>query len=67
MANRDHLDVLKHGVEIWNHGRKRDFVVPPNLANANLNGAKLHGIDFHGADLTSVSFESADIIESRII
>jgi uncharacterized protein YjbI with pentapeptide repeats len=61
MANREHLEVLKNGVEFWNHGRKRRQIVPPDLSNANLQRASLHGIDFHGADLAGVNFESADL------
>jgi hypothetical protein len=70
MANEEHLDVLKSGVESWNAWRKEHADIRPDLRGAdlgraslstanlplvNLSLAKLSGADLHEADLRSAS------------
>src|SRR5216684_337705 len=56
MANQEHLDILKQGVEAWNQWRKEHTDIRPelrgaDLREASLDGAKLRGADLYGADL----------------
>src|SRR5712692_1421662 len=56
MANQEHLDILKQGVEAWNQWRKEHTDIRPelrgaDLREASLGGAKLRGADLYGADL----------------
>jgi uncharacterized protein YjbI with pentapeptide repeats len=55
MANQEHLDILKQGVEIWNQWRNEhprirlNFcgvdLTQTNLSNANLSHIKLNGVN----------------------
>lgn len=41
MANREHLEILKQGVEAWNKWRQEHLEIQPNFIDADLNGAEL--------------------------
>jgi hypothetical protein len=41
MANPDHLNTLRQGVDAWNASRKRKPRVTPDLSEASLCGARL--------------------------
>lgn len=45
MANQEHLDILKQGVDIWNQWRKEHPDAEPDLSGANLSEANLYRID----------------------
>jgi uncharacterized protein YjbI with pentapeptide repeats len=49
MANQEHLDILKQGVEVWNQWRKEHPEVQPDLSGANLIGANLHRANFEAS------------------
>ena len=56
MANQEHLDLLKQGVNTWNEWRFQHSEVKidlrqADLRQADLSGAKLWNADFSGADL----------------
>ena len=42
MANPEHLEILKQGVEQWNKWRNEHPDVTPDLNEANLHGARPH-------------------------
>lgn len=48
MANQEHLDILKKGVETWNQWRREHPDIKPDLIGASLESADLRGIDFSG-------------------
>ncbi len=60
MANPDHLEWLKEGVEAWNQRRKHDDFIP-DLRQANLRGAELRG-----ANLTEAKLRQADLSEAKL-
>ena len=39
MANEEHVELLKSGVEGWNRWREENLGVRPDLIGANLSGA----------------------------
>jgi hypothetical protein len=51
MANPQHLEILKQGVEVWNEWRKENLDVEPDLEGANLSGANLEGASLFWANL----------------
>jgi hypothetical protein len=51
MANPEHLEILKQGVEVWNQWRKHNSGITPDLFKASLFGAILIEADLIGADL----------------
>lgn len=56
MANEKHLEILKKGVEAWNHWRQQNPEVVPDL-----RGAKLIATDFQGARLDYAVFGWANL------
>ena len=65
MANPEHLEILKQGVEAWNKWRRKHRVVP-DLCVANLHGANLYNIDLShadlgGANLINTNLNNADL------
>ncbi len=70
MANPEHLEILKKGVEVWNRWQKErhekyPMLVPDlrkaDLSGAHLSGADLLGVDLSGADLLGVDLSGADL------
>lgn len=56
MANKEHLEILKRGVEAWNQWRLENPGITPDLSEAFLArkvllGADLRGANLRGADL----------------
>jgi uncharacterized protein YjbI with pentapeptide repeats len=51
MANTEHLEILKQGVDVWNRWREDNPDIIPDLNNADLRGFKLDGADLRRANL----------------
>jgi uncharacterized protein YjbI with pentapeptide repeats len=67
MANPEHLQILKQGVEVWNTWIDESSNIEPdlrdsNLRGANLSGANLSGVDFDGANLSVADLSGTDFI-----
>ncbi len=65
MANQEHLDILKQGVEAWNQWREEHTDIKPDLREANLNGTVLINADLRGAILIRVSLKGTDLRGAR--
>jgi uncharacterized protein YjbI with pentapeptide repeats len=52
MANQEHLDILKQGVETWVQWRLEHSEIRPDLNRADLSGAHLNLADLRSADPT---------------
>jgi uncharacterized protein YjbI with pentapeptide repeats len=61
MANPEHLEILKQGVEAWNKWRGEDIGVAPDLAAADLREADLVWADLDGANLGAANLFGADL------
>ena len=71
MANPEHLEVLRQGVEQWNGWRAEQPEMRPDLYGAHLSGANLLGAnlaeanlnwaDLHGAELFKADFSGASL------
>lgn len=76
MANSEHLEILKAGVEKWNKWRQHSKAITPDLSEASISGfnfssANLCRVNLHGADLTLsgfslATFTSADLSEADL-
>ena len=59
MANPEHLEFLRQGVEVWNAWRAKEPSIVPDLSEANLVGANLGG-----ANLVVANLSEADLSEA---
>lgn len=61
MANREHLEILKKGVGVWNRWRKENPTVTPDLIEADPGEAGLLGVNLHGAKLLRSNLREANL------
>ncbi len=61
MTNREHLEILEQGVEVWNEWRNEHPEIRPNLTNADLSEADFSRIDLNHADLSHANLSFADL------
>ena len=61
MANKEHLRILKQGVEAWNRWRGHDLKMEVDLSGANLAREELRDAYLHYADLRETNFRSAQL------
>jgi uncharacterized protein YjbI with pentapeptide repeats len=66
MANPEHFEILKQGVEVWNAWRTREPTIVVDLSWAHLKGADLRlanliDADLHEADLCSANLNEANL------
>jgi hypothetical protein len=61
MANPEHLQILKQGVEAWNQWRDQNRDITPSLRQANLTGADLTRTDLRRAELTRADLYGANL------
>lgn len=66
MANQEHLDLLKQGIDIWNTWRTQHREIQPDLSGANLISADLSYADLHSADLISANLSSANLSSANL-
>jgi uncharacterized protein YjbI with pentapeptide repeats len=66
MANPEHLEILKQGVEQWNEWRKEHPEVRPDLSKAEFAGRNLSGANFSGTDLAGTNFLQANLSKSKL-
>ncbi len=66
MANKEHLELLKQGVTIWNKWRKSNPEIMPDLSNANLRGANLRKFNLTRVNLAEADLSKAELREARI-
>jgi uncharacterized protein YjbI with pentapeptide repeats len=61
MANPEHLEILRQGVEVWNAWRTKEPLIEPDLSGANLSGARLYRADLTQANLFEANLGGADL------
>jgi len=72
MANQEHLDILKRGVQAWNQWSTEHQYEQPaggraDLSGADLSRANLGEVDLHGADLIMANLSGADLSGANLI
>lgn len=65
MANQEHLDILKQGVEVWNRWREENPDIQPDLSRAKLIKADLYKINFSKANLSMIDLSQAFLTEGN--
>jgi hypothetical protein len=66
MANPEHLEMLKAGVDVWNEQRMKRIQIQPHEQEANFTDANLRRADLRGADLRGVDLRKADLLRARL-
>ncbi len=71
MANPEHREILKQGVEQWNKWREEHPEVRPVLrevllSRADLSGANLYKADLHEANLSGTNLHGTDLREADL-
>jgi Pentapeptide repeats (8 copies) len=63
MANQEHLQRRKQGVQAWNTGHEyaEEYI---DLSGADLSGAILHGVDFHQTNLSDANLHGATLTDA---
>lgn len=61
MANAEHVEILKQGVEIWNVWRKDHEDIRPDLSEAVLRYASLINANLRNSDLRSAKLDESDL------
>lgn len=67
MANQEHLDILKQGVEAWNAWRRDNSAIVPDLKGADLSQADLSRADLSGADLSGAILVQANLSTANLV
>ena len=66
MANQEHLEILKQGVEAWNKWRDKEQVTWPDLSGADLSRMHLMGFDFTGVNLKGSKLVDTDFFGAKL-
>jgi uncharacterized protein YjbI with pentapeptide repeats len=66
MANQEHVDLLKQGVEQWNQWRNEHPEIHPDLTSADLTGADLIRANFWGTDFQNANLSGADLRQAYL-
>src|SRR6266516_3112117 len=67
MANQEHLDMLKLGVEVWNKWREEHPFIQPDLSRANLSEADLNWTILSKANLSGVDLRGKDLWVTNLL
>jgi len=67
MANTEHLEILKRGVEAWNRWRAEHPEIMPNLRGADLSRAVLKSAYLDEADLSTAKLYGADLGAASLV
>jgi uncharacterized protein YjbI with pentapeptide repeats len=66
MANKEHLAILRQGVEVWNEWRERHSDIVPDLSYANLHSETLQSAYLRSADLRHADLYQADLSHANL-
>ena len=56
MADREHIEILRSGVDAWNRWREDNSDIYPDLSHADLRGLPLSGANLSEARLVESDF-----------
>jgi hypothetical protein len=67
MANPEHVEILKQGVDVWNAWREENLDVQPDLTDVDLSGACLSQARLSNASLNFANLARADLTSANLI
>ncbi len=67
MANAQHLEILKSGVDTWNKWRKNQENDYLDLSGADLREADLSKVNLRGAGLYNAKLSGANLTEAKLV
>jgi hypothetical protein len=67
MANPEHLEMLKQGVDVWNEWRKENPTVKPDLTFADLRQKSFDTINLSNSALSHGNFEYVSLTDAKIL
>lgn len=73
MANKQHVEILEQGVEVWNAWREMNPDIQPDLsgfsfpANLNMEGINFRHTNLRAADLSNTHLISADLSKAYMV
>jgi uncharacterized protein YjbI with pentapeptide repeats len=65
-ANKEHVKILKQGVEVWNTWRAANPTLRPDLGEASLIGANLSMANLSYADLSEANLFNANLFSANL-
>jgi uncharacterized protein YjbI with pentapeptide repeats len=66
MANVEHFNILRQGVDVWNRWRRENPKIVPDLSGANLSRANLNRVNLSKADLGKAPLYAAKLYEANL-
>jgi uncharacterized protein YjbI with pentapeptide repeats len=66
MANREHVEILERGVEVWNQWRQEKPTIIPDLSEAETWQTEFSEADFHLANLRGFVFGKATLYNANL-
>ncbi|GHO98890.1 hypothetical protein KSF_089380 [Reticulibacter mediterranei] len=66
MANKEHLEIIKQGVDIWNKWREEHTGERPDLSSADLSSTNLRFVNLSEAALKDTNFRWTDLSGSDL-
>jgi hypothetical protein len=66
MANPEHIEILKQGVEVWNRWRAENPKIVPDLSGVDLAFTDLSYANLSLADLNSANLSSASLLSANL-
>ena len=67
MANPEHVEILKQGVEVWNRWRKKNPQVKPDLCQTNLAKMDLRQANLRASLLSEVDFTGTNLADANLV
>jgi hypothetical protein len=65
MANEEHLEILKKGVEEWNRWREENHDLEPDLSGADLRDVKLDEVNLFEVNLSQAILSGASLFRAN--
>jgi hypothetical protein len=66
MADQEHINILKQGMEAWNRWRNEQTDILPDLSGADLSRLHLIGFDFTGANFTGAKLVDTNLYNAKL-
>ena len=66
MANPEHLEILKEGVDVWNRWRGSNPDIRPNFSDEDLSGLNLAEIDFSKTNLLRANLSDSNLKDGHL-